>query len=144
MKNIDEFPVRARFPISYVDMGMFNHVNNVNFFRYFENARAEYFNEVGIWEMNKKSGIAAILAETKCKFLQPLVYPDNLIVGAKVTSVRQTSFIMEYLIVSETVGVAATGEGVLVMYDYNTSQKTRVPEEIRTAIEELENRPGAK
>jgi len=144
LKNIDEFPVRARFPISYVDMGMFNHVNNVNFFRYFENARAEYFNEVGIWEMNKKSGIAAILAETKCKFLQPLVYPDNLIVGAKVTSVRQTSFIMEYLIVSETVGVAATGEGVLVMYDYNTSQKTRVPEEIRTAIEELENRPGAK
>jgi acyl-CoA thioester hydrolase len=121
-------------------MGMFNHVNNVNFYRYFEDARAKYFDEVGIYELNKKMGISALLAESKCKFLQPLVYPDNLVVGAKVTSVGNTSFIMEYLIVSEKVGIAATGEGVLVMYDYNKSRKVSVPDEIRTAIAELEKR----
>jgi len=140
LRNIEEFPVQVRFPISYCDMGMFNHVNNVNFYRYFEDARAKYFDEVGIYELNKKMGISALLAESKCKFLQPLVYPDNLVVGAKVTSVGNTSFIMEYLIVSEKVGIAATGEGVLVMYDYNKSRKVSVPDEIRTAIAELEKR----
>lgn len=140
MKSIDEFPVQVRFPVAYGDMGIANHVNNVYFFRYFENARVKYFDEVGISEMRKKTGRSALLAETKCKFLQPLEYPDNLVAGAKVRSVGQTSFVMEYLVVSEKVGVAAIGEGVLVMYDYNTSQKISVPAEIRTAIQELEKR----
>lgn len=140
MKDINEFPVQVRFPVSYVEMGISNHVNNSNFFRYFEDARAKYFNEVGITEMKARTGIGAILAEIKCKFLQPLAYPDNLVVGAKVTSIGNTSFNLEYLIVSEKVGVAATGEGIVVSYDYNSSQKIRVPEEIRTAIEKLEKR----
>ena len=140
MKNIDEFPVQVRVQVAYVDMGPANHVNNANYFRYFEDARAKYFVEAGISEMYSKAGIGALLAELKCKFVQSLVYPDNLLVGVRVPSVGQTSFIMEYLIVSEKVGVAATGEGIQVMYDYNKSQKTSVPEEIRTAIEKLETR----
>lgn len=140
MKNIEDFPVQVRLPVAYVDMGMFNHVNNANYFRYFEDARARYFDEVGISEMYSKTGIAAVLAEVKCKFLKPLVYPDNLVVGAKVRSIGQTSFIIEYLIVSEKVGVAAAGEGVVVMYDYKISQKTSVPAELRTTIQELEKR----
>lgn len=138
MKNIDEFPIQVRLPVAYVDMGMANHVNNANFFRYFEDARAKYFNEVGISEMYSKTGIGALLAKVECQFLKSLAFPDNLIVGAKVRSIGQTSFIMEYLIVSEKVGVAAVGEGVGVMFDYNTSQKIRVPDEIRTSIEKLE------
>jgi len=140
LKNINEFPVQVRFPIAWGEMDIFDHVNNVNYYRYFENARIKYFYEIGIFEMKKKTGIAPVLAETKCKYLQSLTYPDNLVVGTRVRSVGQTSFIMEYLIVSEKVGVAAAGEGVLVMYDFNTSQKISVPAEIKTAIKKLEKR----
>lgn len=139
-KNIDEYPVQVRFPVAYGEMDFYQHVNNVNYFRYFENARAKYFEELGIWEMRINAGKAAVLAEAKCKYLQSLFYPDNLIVGARVRSVGQTSFIQEYLIVSEKLGVAAVGEGILVMYDFNKSEKIRVPEEIREAIEKVEQR----
>jgi acyl-CoA thioester hydrolase len=54
--------------------------------------------------------------------------------------IGKTSLTIEYLIVSEKVGVAAEGEGVLVMYDYNKSQKISVPDEIKTAIQGLEKR----
>lgn len=140
MKNINEFPVQVRFPIAWGEMDAFYHVNNVNYYRYFENARIKYFDEIGLFEMKIKTGIAPVLAETKCRYLQPLTYPDNLVVGARVKSVGQTSFIMEYLIVSEKIGVAAAGEGVLVMYDFNISQKISVPAEIKTAIKKLEKR----
>lgn len=140
MRNLEEFPVQVRFPVAYGEMGIMNHVNNVNFFRYFENARVKYFDEIGLWKMREKAGIGTLLAETKCKFLKPLAYPDNLVVGAKVTSIGVTSFVMEYLVVSEKAGVAASGEGALVMYDYNKSQKINVPEEIKAAIEKLEKK----
>lgn len=138
MKNIDEFPVQVRFPIAWGEMDAFDHVNNVTFYRYFENARMKYFDEVGFLDLKAKTGIAPVLAETSCKYMQSLTYPDNLVVGARVRSVGQTSFTMEYLIVSEKVGAAAFGVGVLVMYDFNTSQKINVPAEIKTAIKELE------
>ena len=140
MKSISEFPVQVRFPIAWGEMDAFYHVNNVNYYRYFENARAKYFDEIGFFERQVKTGIAPVLAETNCKYLQSLTYPDNLVVGARVKSVGQTSFIMEYIIVSEKLGVAAVGEGVLVMYDFNTSQKIDVPDEIKTAIKKLEKR----
>lgn len=140
MKNINDFPVQVRFPIAWGEMDVFCHVNNVSYYRYFENARIKYFDEIKIFEIKENTGIAPVLAETKCKYLQSLSYPDNLTVGAKVRSVGQTSFIMDYLIVSEKVGVAATGEGVLVMYDFNTSQKTNLPAELLNAIKKLEKR----
>lgn len=138
MQNINEFPVQVSFPVAYGEMDIFHHVNNVNYYRYFENAHVKYFDELGIWEMKINKGIAPVMAESSCKYMQSLKYPDHLIVGARVKSVRQTSFIMEYMIVSEKLGVAAIGEGVLVMYDFNASQKIRIPKEIRTAIEKLE------
>lgn len=138
MKSISDFPVQVRFPIAWGDMDAFNHVNNVNYFRYIENARAKYFDEVGFWEFHLRSGIAPVMAETKCQYLQSLTYPDNLVVGTRVSYVGQTSFVMEYLIVSEKLGVAAVGEGVLVMVDFKTSEKVNVPDEIRTAIEKVE------
>lgn len=138
VKNIDEFPVQVRFPVAWGEMDAFDHVNNVSYYRYFENARMKYFEQVGFIELKEKTGIAPVLAETNCKYLQSLTYPDNLVVGARVRSVGKTSIIMEYLIVSEKVGAAAFGSGVLVMYDFNIAQKISVPAEIKTAIKRLE------
>ena len=134
-----EFPVQVRFPVAWGELDSFQHVNNVWYYRYFENARCKYFEDVGIWEL-KKTGIGPVLAETKCKYLQQLEYPDHLVVGARVRSIGRTSFIMDYMIVSDKVGIAATGEGILVMYDFNTSKKINVPVELINAIKKNENR----
>ena len=47
---------------------------------------------------------------------------------------------MEHIIVSEKVGVAATGEGVIVIYDYNNSEKAELPLVIKKAIDQTEKR----
>jgi len=112
------------------------HINNIYYLRYFETARIQYYLEHGLVDLKAETGLGTILAQTTCKYYKPLKYPDQIVVGAKVKSISKSSFVMEYLIVSEKLGVAASGEGVIVMYDYNTSQKAELPLAIKAAIEE--------
>ena len=63
--------------------------------------------------MKSKTGIGTILAQTVCKYLKPLAYPDQIIVGAKVKSIGRSSFVMEYIIVSEKIGVSAFKKGLM-------------------------------
>ena len=140
MKIMDlrDFPVQVKFPIAWGEMDAQGHVNNVFYFRYIENARMRYFEEVGLEDMRVNEGVATVLAEANCKYYKSLKYPEVLTVGARVKHIGKTSFIMEYIIVGEESGVAATGEGILVVYDYNKQGKTPVPLKLREAIKRIE------
>jgi acyl-CoA thioester hydrolase len=59
-------------------------------------------------------------------------------VGAKVKSIGKSSFIMEYIIVSEKNGVSVTGEEVIIIYDYNDSKKAELPSVIKEAIDKID------
>ncbi|KLU65430.1 putative esterase [Desulfosporosinus acididurans] len=140
MEDLSDFPVRITIPIAWSEMDAYGHINNVYYLRYFETARIQYLQEIGLMDMKVETDVGPILAQTTCKYLKPLQYPDQIIVGAKTTSMSKSSFVMEYLIVSEKIGVAASGEGVIVMYDYNASKKAEIPPIIRKRIAELEKK----
>ncbi len=140
---LKEFPVVVEFPLAWGDMDAFGHVNNVNYFRYFENARIAYAGRVQLHEHKDETGIGPILASTSCRYRHPLVYPDTLRVGARVVDMEDDRFVMRYAVVSAKLGkVAAEGDGVIVMYDYRRSVKAAIPEIIRKRILELENGLG--
>jgi len=138
MLELTDFPVQVKISLAWGEMDAYGHINNIYFLRYFETARIQYFLENGLIDLKSATGLGPILAQTTCKYHKPLTYPDQIVVGAKVKSMSKSSFVMEYLIVSEKVGVAASGEGVIVMYDYNTSQKAELPLVIKAAIEKTE------
>jgi len=137
--DLTDFPVRVKIPISEGEMGTSGHVKNIYYVRYFERARIQYLLMIGINDLQTKTGIGVILAQTICKYLKPLAYPDQIIVGAKVKSMGKSSFVMEYIIVSEKIGVSATGEEVIVIYDYNDSKKAELPLVIKAAIEKIDS-----
>lgn len=139
MLDLTNFPVQVKIPIAWGEMDAYGHINNIYFLRYFESARMQYFQEIGLTDLKSETGIGAILAQTNCKYLKPLTYPDQITVGAKVKSMGKSSFVMEYIIVSEKMGVSATGEGVIVIYDYNNSEKAELPLVTKEAIEKIEN-----
>jgi len=138
MLKLADFPVQVKISIAWGEMDAYGHINNIYYLRYFETARIQYLLENGLFDLKVETGLGPILAQTTCKFHKPLSYPDQIVVGAKVKSIGKSSFVMEYIIVSEKVGVAASGEAVIVIYDYNTFQKAELPLVIRTAIEETE------
>jgi acyl-CoA thioester hydrolase len=135
------FPVVVEQAVVWGDMDSYRHVNNVVYFRYFENARLEYFRRLDWFEFEKETGIGPILASTQCRFRKALTYPDTIRIGARVVSVDTDRMTYEYRLVSEKLGaVAADGQGVIVTYHYARGEKTVVPDELRRRIALLENR----
>ncbi len=133
------YPVVVEFPVAWGEMDAFGHVNNVHYFRYFENARIAYAAKIMLHEHRDTTGIGPILSSTSCRYRIPLTYPDTLSVGAKITGIEEDRFTMKYVVVSHRhKKVAAEGEGLIVMYDYRQNKKTAMPEVLRKRILDLE------
>ena len=136
---LEGLPVVVDFPVAWRDMDAFGHVNNVQYFRWFEDGRLAYFEAVGIGELKERTGIAPILASTDCRFRIPLVYPDSVRIGTEITEMTADRFTMHYVVVSTGHGkVAAEGEGRLVAFDYRAGTKTVWPEELHERVARLQ------
>ncbi len=137
------FPVTIELPVLWGDQDAFRHVNNVIYLRWFESARIAYAAKVGLLDRVETDRVGPILASSHCDYRRPLVYPDRVRVGSKVTRVGRTSIAFEHRVVGEAAGaVAAEGTAALVYYDYDRACPVPVPESIREAIRALEGIEG--
>jgi acyl-CoA thioester hydrolase len=135
------YPVVVETPVVWGEMDANRHVNNIVYFRYFENARLEYFRRLDWFEYEKATGIGPILAATQARFRKPLTYPDTVSVGVRVATIEKDRFIMDYVVVSHRLGkVAADGQGTIVTYHYQEGKKVPIPDELRRRIDEVEGR----
>ncbi len=128
-------PIVVEIPVAWGEMDAFGHVNNIIYFRYFENARIAYFDKLDLINFMNETGIGPILASTQCKFRLPMTYPDTVSVGAKIITLKDDAMIMAYYVVSHKhQKIAAEGEGMIVSYDYRGNKKVSIPAEIRKRI----------
>lgn len=134
----DTHPISVQIPVLWGDLDSFGHVNNARYFTWLEAARMAYFDAVGVPTAGPGMTIGPILATTTCDFRAPVTYPDTVTVQTSVPKVGNTSFQMVYTVTSARTGLAAQGTAVIVMVDYRTDQKVRVPDDIRAAIAALE------
>ena len=138
---ISAYPVTVEIPILWGDMDAFEHVNNVVYFKLFESARIAYFEELDYFQVMKKTGFGPILASTQCRYKIPLTHPDKVTACAKVETLEEDRFIMKYGVISHNHrNVAATGEGLIVSFDYHKSEKVPLPDVIKNRIMELEKK----
>ena len=139
---LDDYPVVLTLPVRWGDMDAIRHVNNTVYFRYFESARIVYLERMAVVEGGGfPRRIGPILASTSCRFRAPVTYPDTVQAGARVTDVGEDRFRMEYAVASEKLGrLAATGEGLIVTYDYERGHKVPLPDDWRAAIDAIEAR----
>jgi acyl-CoA thioester hydrolase len=143
--ELNDYPVTVTIPVAWGEMDALGHVNNAMFFRYFETARMIYLERAGLLEIMKEIMIGPILAKTSCTFRIPVYYPDTLTVGTRVSTIGNTHFNMDYLVMSQKHGVSAYGDGVIVTFDYRVNGKAPVPDVVIGAIEKIEGcPPGSK
>ena len=141
---LEDYPVEVTLQVRWGDMDAFQHVNNTVFFKWFEDGRIAYFKASGILEHRATTKVGPILAGTSCRFRRPVLWPDEVRVGTRVPEVGADRFTMEYCVVSVRTGeVVATGDGLVVCYDYEVGQKAQLPEVILAGIERVEGRGAA-
>ena len=132
------FPVIVEADIAWGEMDSYGHVNNVVFFRYFENARVKLLCHVGWFELKESHGMGPIVASASARFRKPLKYPDRIAIGARFTDIQSDRLTVEQAIFSTAWDtIAADGPAVVVNYDYVNGAKAPMPEELRAAITAL-------
>jgi acyl-CoA thioester hydrolase len=140
-KLLSGFPVTVKQPLQWGEMDMHNHVNNVWFFRYIENARIAYYEKIKKYEFEKETGISFILASATCQYLSPLTYPDTVIAGAQMETIDKNSAVLGYRLVSnKNKKLAAKAQTTIVSYDFTKNNKVLFPDELKRRIMKLENK----
>jgi len=138
--RMEQFPTQVEIPVHWGDMDAFRHVNNTRFFRYMETARISYLESINLSLGREHKAIGPILAQTSCKFVAPLAYPDSVVVGCRTSAIPDPSEMdQEYLLLSgSSHKTVAVGWARIAAFDYDAQCKARFPEEVLAAVRELE------
>ncbi len=132
---LKDFTFVVDLNIEWGDMDALQHVNNIEYFKYFQVARIAYFEKIDSESVMGDTRISSILASTQCKFIYPLAYPDSISVGVRVDAMADQYFTMQYAVVSHKhQRLAAIGDAKVVMFDYANNKKVSIPNEIRKTI----------
>ncbi len=136
---LGSWPVSVEFPVHWGDMDSFGHVNNAVYLTWFESARIAYFREIR-QEFVTPNGVGPILARIEIDYRLPVKFPDTVRCAAAVTSLGNSSYRMAYCLHSEAHGgIAAEGDSVVVMVNYGTGRSVPLSNELRSAIQNLED-----
>jgi acyl-CoA thioester hydrolase len=140
-------PVRADYRVFYevpsrwLDNDIYGHINNVNYYSFFDTAIAHYLiREGGLdpW----RSEVIGYCVESGCRFRQGARFPDRIIAGLKVVRLGRSS-------VTYAIGIfrddedqtAADGHFVHVFVDRASERPVPIPASIRTALTRLLDQP---
>jgi acyl-CoA thioester hydrolase len=135
----EDYPTRIELPVLWGDMDAFQHVNNVQYFRYFESVRIAYFDQIGFTETMNHLNVGPILAETSCRFRFPLHYPETITACTKVSLTGPDTFTMDYMVWSQSKNdAAALGTGKIVCLDYKAGKRVSLPQAIIDAMQALD------
>lgn len=148
----DERPVTiADFPVTYpvttrwADNDMYGHINNAVYYQLFDSAiNGWILTTTGIEPT--RTPVLGVVAESGCKYLRPLEFPQSLLVGLAVARVGRTSVTYDLGLFEASDApmqsvVAARGHWVHVYVDRETRRPAPIPAPIhallvKTAAEE--------
>jgi acyl-CoA thioester hydrolase len=133
------FPIVIEFDVGWSDMDSFEHVSNLEYIRFFQDARIDYCVHVGWMTAKRELDMGPIVKSASATFRKPVKYPDHVWVGVRAIEIQSDRVTFEHKLVSRTLdAVACEGIAVIVNYDYRNERKAPLPEAVRRAIEELE------
>ena len=135
----DLFRFSITLEVRWRDLDPIGHVNNAVYFTYLEQVRIHYLRELEVVP-DDPLGIGIILAQASCQFKSPLKLKERVTIYARVSELRNSSFIFEYRIEGEDGRLAATARSVQVCYDYQAQHPIPIPDEWRKTITAYE--PG--
>jgi acyl-CoA thioester hydrolase len=132
-----EFRVLRTITTRWMDNDHYGHVNNVVYYSYFDTAVNGYLIEASGCDIRELPQIG-IVAETSCRFLRELSFPDVVHAGLALEKLGNSSVVYRIgLFRNDDVEPAALGRFVHVYVDRETRRPVPVPGEVRRAVERL-------
>lgn len=132
-----EFRVLRAITTRWMDNDQYGHVNNVVYYSYFDTAVNGYLIEASGCDVRQLPAIG-IVAETSCRFLHELSFPETVHAGLALERLGNTSVVYRIGLFRGTdVEPAALGRFVHVYVDQATRRPVPIPAPVRRALEAL-------
>ena len=131
-EQLKDYTIVEEIPVRWGDMDARGHVNNTIYYRYFESTRIALFQKLDIYEEPTEVRVGPILSFQSCYYKAPLVYPDILFVGAKITGIEGSKIIIKHLLYSKKLDrIAAEGEAHIIWYDYDNKKRAIISDDLK-------------
>lgn len=122
--------------VRYGDLDPQGHLNNAKYLTYFEQARVQYWTELGLFSKGQSfADIGVIIADIHIQYLAPVFWGAPVNVGVRTARIGGKSLTLEQCITDESgATVYAKGTVILVAYDYHAHSTIPVPDSWRATI----------
>lgn len=132
-----DFRVLRPMQTRWMDNDHYGHVNNVAYYSYFDSAVNGYLMDATSSDTRELSAIG-IVAETGCRFLKEISFPDLLHIGLRLEKLGMTSVIYQLAVFrGNDTEPSAVGRFVHVYVDERSRRPVPIPPVIRAALEKL-------
>ena len=132
-----EFRVLRTITTRWMDNDHYGHVNNVAYYSYFDTAVNGWLIEASGCDIRDLPAIG-IVAETSCRFLRELSFPDIVHAGLALERLGNSSVVYRIgLFRNDEDAPAAIGRFVHVYVDAVSRRPVPVPGEVRKALAQL-------
>ena len=124
-------------PTRWMDNDSYGHVNNVNYYSFFDTAVNRYLIEQGVLDIHKDS-VVGLVVETGCSYFSSISFPDTVHAGIRVAKLGNSSVRYEIgLYRNDGETPAAAGHFVHVYVDRETNRPVPVPPATRAVLDGL-------
>ena len=131
------YPHRMTIPTRWNDNDVYGHVNNVEYYAFFDTIINAYLIQAGGLDILSGPTIG-LCAESHCAFTAALVFPEAVEAGLRVGHLGTSSVTYEIGLFGDGGATpAATGWFVHVFVDRVSRRPEPIPAPVRTALERL-------
>jgi acyl-CoA thioester hydrolase len=129
-----DHPFTIPVPVRFRDLDPLGHVNNAVHASYIEEARVAYFKQLLDVDLDT---VGTVVASLSIEYRQSIELGDELVVEIRVPEIGTTSLTTAYELRVDG-EIVATATVVQVLYDYEESEPTPIPDDWRARIEAFE------
>lgn len=118
----------------WMDNDMFGHVNNVNYYSFFDTVINQFLIEQGDFIPQKSQQIGFIV-QSSCSYISPVSYPQKLVGGLRVDKIGNSS--VDYVVAifkEEEKNASAIGRLTHVFVDRDSHKPTPIQGTLRQAM----------
>jgi len=132
----DEYPHRHSLQTRWKDNDVYGHVNNVEYYSYFDTAINTWLIQEGGLDIHE-GPVIGVCVESHCEYKGPIAFPETIGVDLRVGKLGRSSVRYELAIAREDGDRVATGWFVHVFVDRKSRRPVDIPAPLREALERL-------
>jgi acyl-CoA thioester hydrolase len=144
MRDADrsQFPHFLAIPTRWMDNDIYGHVNNVQYYSYFDTAVNQFLIERGVLDIHQGE-IVGFVVDSGCSYFSSIAFPDVVHAGIRVAKLGNSSVRYEIaLFRNDDPKPCAAGHFVHVYVERASNRPTPVPDTVRAVLATLVHSPA--